>query len=426
MGQDRSSGRRSPEAIEIARELWERSWASIRRTPGLLVTSLLIGASLWIFVSDVENPTRVDLFPASIQVEAVNVGPSLAVASSLPAVQVRVSAFDNRWEDLSAANLRAIVDLIGLDDRAQEVRVRVDVEGISGVRVVETIPAVVTVNLEEFVSRDIDVSARLVGAVPLGYQVVMTSPEREVVRVSGPESLVALVREAVAEANVSGLTVPLTQAVGLVARGEAGGEILGVRIDPPSLAVAVDVVQTTLSRTLPVEVRIEGDPAPGYRVVGVTVRPSTVVVQGTIEVLQGLDRLTLSTVDISGVNTAEVRRVVPVSLPEGVRSAADAQVVVTVTIAEVGGSVRLTVEPRAVNVAAGLVASFDATVISVLLEGPLTDLESLNAADVSVTVDAEGQSAGTVTLDVAVVAPDGISVVLVQPDTLSVTLEGAQ
>ncbi len=390
------------------------------------MTSLLIGASLWIFVSDAENPTRVDLFPASIQVEAVNVGPSLAVASSLPAVQVRVSAFDDRWEDLSAANLRAIVDLIGLDDRAQEVRVRVDVEGISGVRVVETIPAVVTVNLEEFVSRDIDVSARLVGAVPLGYQVVATSPEREVVRVSGPESLVALVREAVAEANVSGLTVPLTQTVDLTARGEAGGEILGVRIDPPSLGVAVDVVQTTLSRTLPVEVRIAGDPAPGYRVVGVTVRPSTVVVQGTIEVLQGLDRLTLSTVDISGANTAEVRHVVPVSLPEGVRSAADAQVVVTVTIAEVGGSVRLTVEPRAVNVAAGLVASFDATVIFVLLEGPLTDLESLNAADVSVTVDAEGQSAGTVTLDVAVVAPYGISVALVQPDTLSVTLEGAQ
>ncbi|HJM90002.1 MAG TPA: CdaR family protein [Dehalococcoidia bacterium] len=426
MGQDRSSGRRSSEAVEIARELWERSWASIRRTPGLLFASLLIGTGLWIFVSDAENPTRVDLFPASVQVEAVNVGPSLAVASSLPAVQVRVSASDDRWEELSPTNLRAFVDLVGLDARAQEVRVRVDVEGISGVRVVETIPASVTVNLEDFVTRDIDVSARLVGAVPLGYEVVATSPEREVVRVSGPESLVALVREAVAEANVSGLTVPLTQTVDLTARGEAGGEILGVRIDPPSLGVAVDVVQTTLSRTLPVEVQVAGDPAPGYRVVGVTVRPSTVVVQGTIEVLQGLDHVTLSTVEISGVNTAEVRRVVPISLPAGVRSSADAQVVVTVTIAEVGGSVRLTIEPQAVNAAAGLEASFDRAGVSVLLEGPLADLGSLGAADVSVTVDAEGQGAGTVTLDVVVAAPEGISVASVQPQTLSVTLEGAQ
>ena len=157
------------EALEIARELAQRGWASVRRTPGLLLLSLLIGGALWIFVTDSENPTRIDVFPSLIRVEAVNLGPGLGVASTMPSVQVRVSAPDDRWEQLTSANLRAFVDLNGLEARAQQVRVSVDVEGISGVRVIGTVPEVVTVNLEPLVTKEIAVTARLIGAVPIGY-----------------------------------------------------------------------------------------------------------------------------------------------------------------------------------------------------------------------------------------------------------------
>ena len=71
------------EALAIARELWRRGAVSMRRTPGLLLISLLIGVTLWIFVTDTENPIRVDVFPSSIPVAAVNVGPALAVANPL-------------------------------------------------------------------------------------------------------------------------------------------------------------------------------------------------------------------------------------------------------------------------------------------------------------------------------------------------------
>lgn len=423
MTQGRPPESRPLEALEVARELWGRSWASVRRTPGLLLISLLIGSALWVFVSDSENPTRIDTFPASIEVEAVNVAAGLAVANTLTAVQVRVSASDDRWEQLTSANLRAFVDLNGLDARAQQVRVSVSVEGISGVRVVGTVPQVVTVNLEDFVSTEVVVVARLVGAVPLGYQVNGTVPDQETVRVSGPESLVALVREAVAEANVSGLTVPLRQTVDLSARGEAGGEIRGVRIDPPVLGVSVDVVQTTLSRTLPVEAPVEGEPAPGYHVVSVEVQPSTLVVQGTIELLQGLEVLSLPPTRIHGAVTGTTTRSVALALPPGVRSAGQTVATVRVTVAAIEGSLRLSIAPEAVEVADGLRARFDEEAVFVLLEGAMSVLGKLDPTQVLVTVDASGQGAGTVVLDVTVDTPDGLSVVAVQPQTLSVTLE---
>jgi len=418
------------EAIQIARDLWRRGRGAVRRTPGLLLLSLLLGAALWVVVTDVENPGRVDLFPTPIAVEAVNVHQALAIANTLPAVQVRVSAPEDRWERLTAANFRAFVDLNGLDAREQEVAVTVHVEGIGGVRVVETIPSSLLVNLEDFVRKPVPVLARLVGTVPLGYEVTAARPETETVEVSGPQSLVDLVQEAVAEVNVTGLTLALEQSVTVTPRGAGGGEVRGVRLDPASLRVALTVAHTMLTRSLPLEAVIEGQPARGYGVSAVAVSPSVVSVQGTIEALQGLAALTLAAVDIEGSGEGEVRRVVALQLPQGVRAPDQPSATVVVTVAPVEGSLRLSVVPEAVGVPVGLVARFDVESVGVVLRGPLPALNALTAGDLRAIVDAAGLPAGSadaaggpgVELPVDVQAPDGVKVVTVQPPVLSVTL----
>ena len=397
----------------------------MRNTPGLLLLSLLIGAALWVFVTDVENPTRVDVLPAKVPVEAVNVAPELAVANTLPAVQVRVSASEDRWERLTSANFRAFVDLSGLGAREQRVEVTIDVQGIAGVRVAETIPPSVLVNLEDFVSREVPVVVRLVGTTRLGYDVEAARPERATVQVSGPESLVALVREAVADVAVSGLTLAVDQAVSLTPRGERGGDVVGVRLDPPSLRVAVDVRQTVRSRTLPLTAIVTGEPAPGYRVTGVEVDPPAATVTGTIEALQGLEALPLVAVDITGAVDGTLTQTVAPELPPGVGAAAELVATVTVRVAAIEGTTRLSVAPEAADVAEGLVARLAPSSVALVLAGPLPLLNPLGPSDVRVTVDAAGLGAGTAELTVRVDVPPGIAVVTVQPRTLSVTLEAA-
>ncbi len=309
---------RYQEALEIARDLWTRPRANVWRSPGLAAFSLLIGLVLWLVVTDAENPTRVDTFGTQIQVVPVNVSQELAVAnSSLPTVQVRIEAPEDRWDDLTPGNFRAFVDLNDLDAREQLVPVQVEVNGISRVRVVGTTPSLVLINLEELQTKEVPVTTRIVGTPPRGYEPGPLLPERDTIEVSGPASLVSRVTEAAAAVNVTGLTVGLDQSVSVVPLAEGGGEIRGVTAEPETVAGqgldhAVDADADTAAGG-----EITGEPAPGYRISGVRVTPATVQVEGTIDVLQALDTLRLPNVDVGGQTASMEATVVP-SPPEGV------------------------------------------------------------------------------------------------------------
>lgn len=397
--------------------------ANVWRSPGLAAFSLLIGILLWLIVTDVENPTRVDTFSAQIPVEAVNVGQDVAVAnSSLPTVQVRIAAPEGAWDDLTVANFRAFVSLNGLDAREQLVPVQVEVSGISRVRVVDTIPGRIQVNLEPLETRQVPVTTRVVGVPPRGYEPGPVVPDRTSVEVAGPQSLVSRVSAAVATVNVTGLTVGLEQNVGLVPTVEGGGEIRGVTVRPETVRVAVSVIQSMLTRTLPLTAEVTGQPAAGYRVSGVKVTPTTVTVEGRIDVLQALDALALSSVDVGG-QSADVKTTVRPNPPEGVSVVpGGTTITVEVTITAVSGSISLTLAPEVTNVRQGLLARVNPGSVTVILDGPLPRLNALASGAVRATVDASNLGPGVSDLRVNVTVPDGVFVRQVQPVSVSVTL----
>lgn len=407
----------------IGRDFWRRTRANVWRSPGLAIFSLVIGILLWVIVTDVENPTRVDTFSAQIPVEAVNVGPDLAVAnSSLPTVQVRVSAPEDAWDELSVTNFRAFVNLNGLEAREQVVPVSVEVSGVSRVRVVETVPGRIPVNLEPLETRQVPVTTRVVGVAPRGYEPGRVQPDRTTVEVAGPQSLVSRVSAAVATVNVTGLTVGLEQNVGLVPTVEGGGEIRGVTVRPETVRVSVAVIQSQLTRTLPVTAEVTGQPAAGYRVSGVKVTPTTVTIEGRIDVLQALDTLSLPGVDVGG-QTSDVKTTVRPNVPEGVSIVPPGTTVaVEVTVTPVAGSVALTLAPEVTNVRQGLLARVNPGSVSVILDGPLPRLNALPSGAVRATVDASNLGPGTTELRVNVAVPDGVFVRQVQPVNVSVTL----
>ncbi|MGE3855993.1 MAG: YbbR-like domain-containing protein [Dehalococcoidia bacterium] len=409
------------EALDLALEVFRRVRGAVRRTPGLLAVSLVLGVSLWVFVADTENPTLVDAFPQPIPVQAVNVGESLAVANQLPTITVRIAAASDRWERLSAANFRAFVDLNGFGARAQEVPVQVEVVDVSGVRVVDTNPRFITVNLENQLSNRVPVTTRAVGQLPIGYELGPMTPQTSNVTVRGAESLVALVSEAVAEINVTGLTAGVEPGVNLKAVGAGGGEIRGVRIDPPTVKVSVQVIQSTIVRTVPLTVDVTGVPDTGYRVSSVTTSPSTVQIQGAVQTLQAIDRIALPPVDVGGAR-ADIARSISIPLPAGVTTVGTSRATVTVTVAQIAGTQRSTFGVQITNVPEGLGARAGTPTIEVVLNGPIPTLNALLPGDVKVTVNAGGRGVGTYTLPVEVQAPEGISVGFVQANTVEVTI----
>ncbi|RLT44543.1 MAG: hypothetical protein DWI58_00550 [Chloroflexi bacterium] len=405
---------------EISLRLLRRARFHLRRSPGLAVVSLLIAIALWVVVSEEENPTRIELLPASVTLEAANLDSTLAVASTLPSVQIRVAAPDDRWATLSPANFRAYVDLNGTGARAAHVPVQVEVLGVSRVRVLDVTPATITVNLEEVITKQVAVRPRVVGTLPRGYELGAAVPDRASVEVTGARSLVALINAVSANVNVTGLTVGLEQAVPLTAVSEGGGEIRGVAVRPPTARVAVAVTQNLIVRTLPLEVEVGGQPAAGYRVTGVRITPATIRVEGPIEVLQGLDSLRLPRVDVSG-QQADMRTTVRVQSPDGLRAAV-AQATVEVSIAPVPGSISLTLVPEVSGVRSGFVARANVPNVTVVLDGPQARLNALAPGALRATIDGSSLPVGVAEARVVVAAPEGVSVREVQPAVVSVTI----
>lgn len=413
--------RRGGEALEVALEVYRRASGAVRRTPGLLALSLILGISLWVFIADAENPTVIETFPSPITVEAVNVGDALAVANQLPPVTVRVAAASDRWERLSPTNFRAIVDLNGLGARSQEVPVHVEVVNVNGVRVLDSSPRVITVNLENQVTNMVPVSTRAVGQLPIGYELGTMTPEAGTVSVRGPESLVALVSDAVAEINVTGLTAGVEPAVQLKAVGAGGGEVRGVRIEPATVKIGVQVIQSTIVRTVPLAVEVSGAPDTGYRIASVTTSPTTVQIQGAVQTLQAIDRITLPAVDIAGAR-ADIARSLEIPVPAGVTTLGAPRATITITVVQVAGAQASTFALRAINVPPGMSAHFTVPTIQMVLNGPIPVLNALLPDDVQVSVDIGERGPGTYTLPLAVETPAGVTIGFVQATTAEVTI----
>ncbi|MDA0353735.1 MAG: CdaR family protein [Chloroflexi bacterium] len=423
MSQINGTENRFRDAWELTVDAWQRSVRTIRNTPSLLMLSGLLGVSLWIFVTEEQNPTLVDELTAPILVQSVNVETGLAVANQLPSVQIVLAAPQERWDDIAAGlgAFTAFVDLNGLTGREQQVQVQIDIEGIRGVRVVEIIPERVTVNLEDLTSVEVPVRVRAVGPLPLGYEQGETTVNQRSVIVTGPASLVSRVSDAVADINVTGLNLGIEQTVTIVPRGAGGGEIRGVTLEPSTARVGVEIRQSTLVRTLPFRIEVKGAPAPGFRIANLVISPATITVEGTLETLQQVDSIDLGEVDVTGERT-DVTRAITVELPPGLSVTERRVVTVVVQIAPIDGDFSFAIVPTLVGVGSGLTATLSEPTVELILNGPLPLLNELTTEDLQVTLDLTGLGVGTHEVPATTTTPEGVIVTSLQPETVSVTL----
>lgn len=102
-----------------------------------------------------------------------------------------------------------------------------------------------------------------------------------------------------------------------------------VQVGPSTLTIEFE---TSGVRTVPVEPDIEGRPAPGFEVTGVTSDPATVVVAGPESALKRLDAAVTEPVTVTD-ETRSVREVVTIGVPDAsLRLVTPQTAVVTVTI----------------------------------------------------------------------------------------------
>ncbi|OGO49509.1 MAG: hypothetical protein A2148_05430 [Chloroflexi bacterium RBG_16_68_14] len=305
-------------ATTAALVVW-RSAVSLRYNWGIGLLSLVLALSLWVYVTDKENPEQTGRVPGSVPIEVVNVPSDQAVFSlSRESVSVRVRAPESVFEELTPEDFRATVDLSAVTDQQAIVDVQVESKE-PRVKVVDVSPSQVAVQLEGVTSRTVPVRTQLVGTPPRGFEAREITVQPAEAVVSGPESLVSRVEAAVADVNLTGVSTNFEQTLLLEARDEQGGNIQGVNVEPESVLVEVELVQLEFSAVFIVLPAVSGTPGAGFSVTGIEVNPPFVIVSGPADVFQTInpaDGITTEAVSIDGAS-ADVVRTVALRLPPG-------------------------------------------------------------------------------------------------------------
>lgn len=396
---------------------------SIRENLTIGFLAIGLAVALWVFVTDQENPTTtVDVSPP-VAVRTVNVGDGLAVFGVPPPVEVRASAPRDVAERLDGEDFRATADLANLPLGTHDVPVRVEhVGGGRGVRIELTTPSRVRVTLQPLRTITVPVRAEVGLRPPVGFEQGEFRVEPTEVEVSGPEELVQRVSEVVARVDLATATSDVRASVTLIATNGSGATIDGVAIDPAQAEVTAEIRQTLFERTFAVRPEISGIPSPGYSIDSVEVEPTTVLLRGPLDALNGLDAAETEPIDVSGA-IADVTEAVALDLPDGVDAVTpDRPVTVRVHIAAASGRAIFGVPPTLEGVGDGLAARTVTPIVEIEVEGPLPQLRGLGSADFAVIANLAGLSVGRHDVVVTTRAPSGVSVAAARPERVTVEI----
>lgn len=376
-------------------------WKKATENIGLKLISLGLAFLLWLFVVSIENPVMNMSFSSiPITIENGDVmeaqGKAFELADSSHSVTVTVKAERSVLSELSRDNIKATVDMTELEGNKVPIDVKVT-RYSDRVQSVSPSKEFANVIIEDLAYSQFRIQVEPAGNVMDGYSVGSTSLQNNVVRVSGPESVVSSIAEAVAVVNVSGMTSEIHTAVPISLLDEDGNPVdtsaLDVSLDQATASVEIwKVVE------IPVSVSHTGTPAGGYVFTGnITASPATVYVTGDNSALNSCTSVTIpgTELDISGA-TGDMTKEVNISayLPSGVyleTSRSDGNIKITADIDEAAFAVvqvpyaNLTVEglPDGMTIGNDMATSM----VAVTIRGLKPSLDAINGSALTGTLD---------------------------------------
>lgn len=371
---------------------------------GLKIMALVFAVVLWLVVLNIDDPTKSKTFTTSVALEneeaITNMGKYCEILDGKNTISFKVSAKRSILNMLSNADFRAVADMSRIEDNS-----RVPVE-ITPTRYTSSIEVLtrdlyLEVSVEDSQTKQLVINAASSGTPGDNCAVDSVSIlGSNVLKISGPQSVVSTIDRAVATINVEGVTTSITDNV-IPTLLDQYGNI--VDITKLTLSVQTVNIKAEIKDIKYVDVRavITGTPAEGYVNTAVGYSPERVAVKGAAAVLNTMNTVEIpqGVINIDGA-TETIEQAINIStyLPEGISlvSDEDKQVTVTVILEKIETRMfEVPVENISIeNVSAAYRAQFTGDTIRVYIRGLKNDLDQLSADGIRGTVSASGLSEG--------------------------------
>lgn len=337
---------------------------------GLKIGSLVFAAFLWVFVTNYNDPITSKSF-TNISVQLVNTNLLSAESKVYEVLEgtdiiSRVTVWDHTsvLGRVSRDNIVATADLADLSS-LDTIGIKLSVNNVETIYRIEGNLDIVKLKIEEEKTRTLPVRAGTTGTVAEGYILGDITTDQNVVRFTGPESLVDLVASAAANTDVSQSTGDISTETEIVLYDSAGNKVESERIEQNIREVQVKI-QVLETKRIPVRYAVTGMPAAGYQATGITEGSLThLIVAGRGSIVNGFSSIQIpeTMLDISGSTENFVKEVDLLQfLPEGIRLVDNTVNTITVTAyIEAEASKTITLREnrvRIVNLPEGFTGSF--------------------------------------------------------------------
>jgi len=376
-----------------------------------LLLSLVLAVIIWVNALQIEDPT----VRRSLQIPVSFIGLPENATMILPAnpsqqnVLVAYEGPTSIVNEITAENFSATVDL-------QSENANIDVESPA--------PEEITVHLEALISRDIPVELEIRGSVARGHTMGEPLVDPEAITVVGTASEVERLDFARVTVFLNNDRQTVNESPEPIFYDRQGriASVSGLQLSTNRVEVTIPINESADFANKVITVDIVGEPAPGYRVLGATVEPSSVLVTGSPTQLALPFRVQTEPIDITGL-TSTFEDQVSLVLPEGITLDEVQEITATVQI-EPFSSTKIYDRPVDVQgLDEELEATLDPDTVRVVLFGPSPVLDVLADQEVRVSVDLFGLEEGEYSLEPDVDIPDrGLELRSIQPSVITVDI----
>jgi len=177
-------GERKPQGLfikHIIRKIFLEDWAM-----KLIALAITLGLWLGVTVFTKQGSARLTI-PLNIRTS----DNSILINSAVKDVTIRVSGEDQKIRDLSASDIRILLDLSDVEPGEKTVTITAQSVSLpSGVRLEDIQPKGIPVKLEAAEQKDVLVQPEIIGSPAKGFEVYSQSVTPQRVRVRGPVSYV--------------------------------------------------------------------------------------------------------------------------------------------------------------------------------------------------------------------------------------------
>ena len=388
---------------------------------GLKITAFVFSVFLWLIVVNIDNPVSNATF-SNIPVTIVNddiitsSGEVYQVVGE-QTVSVVVSATREVRQKLSANDITATADIKEMDTSTGLVPIKISIPGYE-YESAEAVPKNLQIQREKSGKKVLALTVRTDGSERDGYKVGRMTVNPENVTITGAESTLDRIEQAVAYVEINGISEDTIETAELYLYDAAGNIInqnqLENNLGEDGITVSIEVLKI---KTVPITAEASGTPAEGYRYTGCTVEPESIQICGKSDVISDINESVIpaSAVNINGAqnNVEETVNIAPY-LPEGVSLVEENSGNVKVTAAiEREGTRTIDFMVSSIiinNLSDSLTVSYEPDAeIRFTFSGAQEKLEVLDISNaVSVDMKAYTQP-GTYNVPVDIALPDGIT-----------------